>query len=103
MKGSRCSFPPYFTDFKNFYYPSSPATSIGFKVWETLILSVFPVFFSTKFLLKYRVDRINTGFSGLTRCRRDVSSVMILSITRKVEKENSENMCCAVFENRIKY
>ena len=35
---------------------SSPATSIGFKVWETLILSVFPVFFSTKFLLKYRVE-----------------------------------------------
>ena len=56
MKGSRCSFPPYFTDFKNFYYPSSPATSSKVKVWETLILSVFPIFFSTKFLLKYRVE-----------------------------------------------
>ena len=30
---------------------SSPATSSEFKVWETLILSVFPVFFSTYFLL----------------------------------------------------
>ena len=30
---------------------SSPATGIKIKVWETSILSGFPVFFSTNFLL----------------------------------------------------